>query len=47
MKDIIFIAGGIVALSISPFLFTVLAYPLYKASGGKGNILDYLAALYR
>lgn len=41
MHDIIFIASGIVMLTISPFMFTTLSYVLYKANGGKLSIISY------
>lgn len=41
MTNILFIAGGIVTLTISPFLFIGLSYPIYKVNGGKLGLISY------
>ena len=41
MSEIMFIAGGIVMLTISPFIFITLSFPIYKANGGKLSIINY------
>lgn len=47
MADILFIAGGIVTLIISPFLFIGLSYPIYKANKGKLNFINYTKVWFK
>ena len=47
MYDIIFIAGGIVTLTISPFLFIGLSYPIYKANKGKLDFINYAKVWFK
>ena len=41
MSEIMFIASGIVTLTISPFIFIGLSYPIYKVNKGKLGIIGY------
>ena len=47
MSEILFIAGGIVTLTISPFLFIGLSYPIYKANKGKLGIISYTKVWFK
>lgn len=41
MHDLIFIASGIVMLTISPFFFIILSFPIYKVNGGRLGLISY------
>lgn len=42
MTEIMFIASGVVMLTISPFIFIILSFPVYKANGGKLGPISYM-----